>query len=221
MAILGGSAGYLTVDPTRNYIGEAAKGVEETATRFRAEKLQKERQRIEDERYQQEQRRKDFSEAREFSEKYPFIATGTGLDAGKRQTLINYKNAYSENQDKYIKTGDTKYKAIADNILNGIGKVNEMPIALKAKAEELIKNEKNYNPKSLAKVKGVLEQMANGNLNETIDENGNSKFTLVGKDDDGNISKLIFKDINSKQLMSVLNPKAKFDVSGEKGFVDR
>lgn len=217
----GGTAGYLTVDPTQDYIGKAAQGVDESITRFRAEKLQKERQKIEDERYQQEQRRRDFNDASEFNEKYKFISTGTGLDASNRQSVENAKNTYAQAQDNYQKTGDKKYLAISANAMNSVNNVNEMPKALNLKIQELQKNENAYNPASFNKVKDVLAKMTAGNIMQSNDANGNARYTLIDKDDDGNVTKVLYKDLNKQQLMDILTPVDKFNVSGEKGFIDQ
>jgi len=218
---IGGTSGYLTINPTQNYVGQAAQGVEESVTRFRAEKLQKERQKIEDERYQQEQRRRDFNDASEFNEKYKFISTGTGLDASNRQSVENAKNTYAEAQDNYQKTGDKKYLAIAGNAMNSVNNVNEMPKALNLKVQELQTNEKAYNPASFNKVKDVLAKMTAGNIMQSNDANGNPRYTLIDKDDNGNVTKVLYKDLNKKQLMDLLTPVDKFNVSGEKGFIDQ
>lgn len=218
---LGGAAGYLTVDPTRNYIGEAAKGVEDTVARFRAEKLQKERQAIEDERYNQETRRRDFNDAAEFNEKYQYISTGTGLDASNRQSVENAKKAYTEAQDKYQKTGDKKWLAVAGNAMNSVTNVNEMPKALNLKLQELQKNENAYNQTSFNKVKEVLAKMTNGNIMQNNDANGNARYTLIDKDDDGNVTKVLYKDLNKKQLMDLLTPVSKYNVAGDKGLIDQ
>lgn len=217
---IGGAAGYLTIDPTQNYVGQAVQGVENSLTRFRAEKLQKERQKIEDERYQQESRRRDFDDAAEFNEKYKFISTGTGLDSSNRQSVENAKNAYAEAQDLYQKTGDKKYLAIAGNAMNSVNNVNEMPKALNLKVQELQTNQDAYNPISFNKVKDVLAKMTAGNIMQSNDANGNARYTIIDKDDDGNVTKVLYKDLNKKQLMDILTPVAKFNVAGEKGLID-
>lgn len=218
---IGGSSGYLTVDPTRNYIGEAAKGVEDTVARFRAEKLQKERQAIEDERYNQEIRKRDFNDAAEFNEKYKYISTGTGIDASNRQSVENAKNAYADAQNKYQKTGDKKWLAVANNAMNSVNNVNEMPKALNLKIQELQKNESAYNQTSFNKVKEVLAKMTNGNIMQNNDANGNARYTLIDKDDDGNVTKVLYKDLNKKQLMDLLTPVSKYNVAGDKGLIDQ
>ncbi len=218
---IGGSAGYLTIDPTQNYIGQAVQGVENSLTRFRAEKLEKERQKIEDERYQQEQRRRDFNDTAEFNEKYKFISTGTGLDSSNRQSVENAKNAYAEAQDLYQKTGDKKYLAIAGNAMNSVNNVNEMPKALNLKVQELQTNQDAYNPISFNKVKDVLAKMTAGNIMQSNDSNGNARYTLIDKDDNGNVTKVLYKDLNKKQLMDLLTPVEKFNISGDKGLIDQ
>jgi len=218
---IGGSAGYLTLDPTKNYVGQALSDVNDTVTRFRAEKLQRERQKIEDDRYEQEQRRRDFNDAQDFNEKYKYISTGTGLDSSNRQSVENAKNAYIEAQEQYQRTGDKKYLAIAGNAMNSIGNINEMPKALNLLTDSWIKNEDSYNPTSLASKKKILEKMVNGNIMQSNDANGNARYTLIDKDDDGNVTKVLYKDLNRKQLMDLLTPVDKFNVSGEKGLIDQ
>src|SRR6188768_4284666 len=178
----GGASGYLTVDPTRNYVGEAVGDVNDTVTRFRAEKLQRERQRIEDDRYEQEQRRRDFNDAADFNEKYKYISTGTGLDSSNRQSVENAKNAYANAQDMYQKTGDKKFLAIAGNAMNSIGNINEMPKALNLLTESWIKNEDSYNPSSLNSKKKIMEKMVAGNIMQSNDANGNARYTIIDKD---------------------------------------
>jgi hypothetical protein len=70
----GGASGYLTVNPTQDYVGQAARGVENGIAQVRAEKYKKRDQLFSDR--QRQQRRSDFKDSQEFSAKYPFIATG-------------------------------------------------------------------------------------------------------------------------------------------------
>jgi hypothetical protein len=55
---IGGNSGYLTVNPTQDYVGQAARGVENGIAQVRAEKYQKERDQLFNDR--QEQQRRDF-----------------------------------------------------------------------------------------------------------------------------------------------------------------
>jgi len=217
----GGSAGYLTINPTQNYVGQAISEAGDTFARVRAEKYQKEKDKVDADLALQEQRRRDFKDTEEFNEKYKFISTGTGLDASNRQSVENAKNAYTEAQDNYQKTGDKKYLAIADNAMNTVRNVNEMPNALNLLTQNWIKNEDSYNPTSLNSKKKIMEKMVAGNIVQTNDENGNARYTIIDKDDNGAVTKVLYKDLNQKQLMDLLTPRNKFDVAGDKGLIDR
>jgi len=218
---LGGSAGFLTINPTQNYVGQAISEAGDTFARVRAEKYQKEKDKVDADLALQEQRRRDFQDTTEFNEKYKFISTGTGLDASNRQSVENAKNAYIEAQDNYQKTGDKKYLAIADNAMNTVRNVNEMPNALNLLTQSWIKNEDSYNPTSLNSKKKIMEKMVAGNIMQTNDENGNARYTIIDKDDNGSVKKVLYKDLNKKQLMDLLTPRNKFDVAGDKGLIDR
>lgn len=114
---IGGASGYITVNPTQDYVGQAIRGVENGITQIRAEKYQKERDQLANDRQEQQQRRADFKDSQEFSEKYPFIATGNNnMDSKNRQDLETGKMAYAEAMDNYYKTGDKQYIAKAESI---------------------------------------------------------------------------------------------------------
>ncbi len=214
---IGGASGYLTVNPTQDYIGQAARGVENGIAQVRAEKYQKERDQLASDRQEQQQRRSDFKDSQEFSAKYPFIATGnTNVDSKNRQDLETGKMAYSEALDGYYKTGDKSYMAKADSIMRSINEATEMPKALALTVESWIKNEAALNPSSLSKKKVFLESMKT-DLVRDYDATGRSVYSMANRDADGNVTGMKFKNISGDQLKKYLNVESKYDVTGDKG----
>lgn len=219
--VIGGPGGYATVGPTRNYLGEAMSNVQDSMYRQNAQRIADERTRIADEQNLQEQRRRDFNDSMEFSSKYPFIATGTSIDGANRQAIDNAQKSYLEAQDNYRKTGDKKYLAVAENAKSSINNLNEMPKALALKMEDWKKNEAGYSPSSMSKKKAILDKMAKGDLMQENDENGRAVYTLVDRDENGNVSKILYSKLNSKQITDLLTVEPKFDISGEKGLIEQ
>ena len=219
--VIGGPGGYATVGPTRNYLGEAMSNVQDSMYRQNAQRIADERTRIADEQNLQEQRKRDFNDSMEFSSKYPFIATGTSIDGANRQAIDNAQKSYLEAQDNYRKTGDKKYLAVAENAKSSINNLNEMPKALALKMEDWKKNEAGYSPSSMSKKKAILDKMAKGDLMQENDENGRAVYTLVDRDENGNVSKILYSKLNSKQITDLLTVEPKFDISGEKGLIDQ
>jgi hypothetical protein len=218
---IGGASGYLTVNPTQDYVGQAARGVENGIAQVRAEKYQKERDQLANDRQEQQQRRADFKDSQEFSEKYPFIATGNNnLDSKNRQDLETGKMAYSEAMDGYYKTGDKSYMAKADSILGSINEATEMPKALALTIESWIKNEADLNPSSLSNKKEFIEKMKT-DLVRDYDATGRSVYSMANRDADGNVTGMKFQNITGEQLKKYMNVEPKYDVTGEKGLIDQ
>jgi hypothetical protein len=217
----GGASGYLTVNPTQDYVGQAMRGVENGIAQVRAEKYQKERDKLAADQNEQQQRRSDFKDSQEFSAKYPFIATGnTNLDSKNKQDLETGKMAYSEAMDGYYKTGDKSYMAKADSILGSINEATEMPKALALTIESWIKNEADLNPSSLSNKKGFIEKMKT-DLVRDYDATGRSVYSMANRDADGNVTGMKFQNITGEQLKKYLNVEPKYNVTGDKGLIDQ
>jgi len=214
---IGGSAGYLTINPTEDYMGQAAQRASDSFERIRAEKYQKERDKMADDQKLREQRRRDFKDAEEFSAKYPFVAMGNkSIDSKKRQDLETGKKRYNDALDRYEATGDKKELAMANSILETIKEIPEMGKSLSLTAEGWLKNEADLNPSSLAKAKKILEVIQT-DMTLDYDENGRSVYSIPKRDDAGNITGYLHKNISGEQLKELLAVEPKFDVTGEKG----
>jgi hypothetical protein len=214
-------AGYLTVNPTQNYLGQALSNVENSMIRMRAERSEEARLKRAEGVAEQETRRRDMKDSEEFNSKYPYISTGTGLDASNRQSVENAKTAYLDATNNYAKTGDKKYLAIRDNSMNSINQINEMPTALNKLTEGFVTNEAAYNPSSLKAKRELIANMSDGNIMQEIDAYGNPKFTMVQKDENGNVTKVLHQGLNKTQMMALLTPEKAFNLDGKDGLKER
>jgi hypothetical protein len=215
------SGGYASVGPTRNYIGEAMSNVQDGMFRQNAQRIADERNKTEAERTATEDRRRDFADAQEFAKQNPFIATGTGLDASNRQSYMNAKTIAAEARDNFMKTGDQKYNAIYENAVASVNGLSEMPNKLNALKEDWVKNVANYNSQSLLKKGELLDKLGNGEIVQTNDANGNPRYSIFDRDENGNLAKISHKEISGQQLLSLLEPVKSFNVTGEKGLIDQ
>jgi hypothetical protein len=106
---IGGSAGYLTVNPTEDYVGQAIRGVGEQFQQVRAEKYQREKDKLIAEQNLQEQRRRDFKDSEEFSAKYPYASLGDN----DKQFVMDLKKTYADAKRDVVNTGSEKSQALA------------------------------------------------------------------------------------------------------------
>lgn len=210
---IGGSAGYLTVNPTQDYVGQALQGANESFARIRAEKYQKERDKMTADQNLREQRRQDLKDAEEFSAKYPYAAMGDN----DKQLVMNLKKTYTEARRDVINTGSERSQALADKAMSNLIRLNESKKAMSLKADEMLKNEKDYNPTSFKKVKDLVA-IVGKNLVTRIDDNGNVVSDIVKRDQNtGAIIGIEKENISDGELKQMFEIEPKFDVTGEKG----
>ena len=215
---VGGPTGYLTVEPTQDYIGQALTSVNNDLFRRRAEKREEDQIKAEALERERNQRNKEFSQNAELNEKYPFVATGTGIDASNMQGVQNAKQAYADAQAKYGKTGDKKYLAIANNAMSSLNAISNFPKKLLAIKEDMVANADKYNPTSLKLAAEQLDRLSNGELIQTNDANGNPRFTLFDRREDGTISNVKGVDLTAEQVLKTVQPISYFD---KNAFVER
>lgn len=221
MGVIGGAAGYATVNPTQgNPMGEALSNVENSAFRYKSLQNEEQQVKAKAERDLQEGRRRDFSESQKFSKENPFVATGTGLDAVNRQSYMNAKDSAANAYAEYMKTGDQKHLASYQNAIASVNNLSNIPTQINALKEDWVKNVGAYNPESLKRKAVLLDKLSNGQVVQTNDDNGNPRYTIFDKDENGNISKLNQKNISGEELLKSLNPEKAFNIDGKEGFID-
>lgn len=215
---VGGPTGYLTVEPTQDYIGQALTSVNNDLFRRRAEKREEDKIKADALENERKQRNKEFKQNSELNEKYPFVATGTGIDASNMQGVQNAKQAYADAQSKYTKTGDKKYLAVANNAMSSLNAISNFPKKLLAIKDDMVANADKYNPTSLKLAAEQLDRLSNGELIQTNDANGNPRFTLFDRREDGTISNVKGVDLTAEQVLKTVQPISYFD---KNDFVER
>jgi hypothetical protein len=210
----------ITVNPTNNYIGQALNSVENSVFKYKAQKTAEEQAQAQALRQEQEDRRRDFKDSAEFSEKHPFVAMGNGLDGSNMQSYTNAMKTASDAQSNYMKTGDEKQKAIWQNAVNSVKGISQMPTQLNVLQKSMDENPEKFNPSSLKTMNNRIKNiLSNGQIMQENDENGNATWTYFNKDENGNVSKVPNKQMNKNELLAFLTPVAAFDVNGKDGFI--
>ena len=215
--VIGGSSGYLTVNPTQDYVGQALRGVEDSFTRVRAEKIAKDRDKLAADQNLREQRRQDLKDSEEFDAKHPYASLGDN----DKDFVMTLKKKYTDARRDVINTGSEKSQAIADKALANLNTLNERKKAMSLKAEEMLKNEKDYNSTSFNKAKDLVAR-TNKDLVADFDEDGNFVYNLVKRDpNNGTIIGIEKKNISDGELRQMYDIVPKFNVTGEKGMIDQ
>ena len=212
VGVIGSSGGgYATVNPTQgDPMGQALQNVENSAFKYNAQRTEKEQLEATRQKALTEAKDKEWKQVVEFSEKNPFIATGTGLDAANRQSLENAKVAAA---DAYKRQDMVAY----ENANNSVKALMEVPKSYIALKDDLVKNVLDYNPNSAKEKAKILDQIGSGQMVQTNDTNGVPKYTVFSKDDNGNIDKLHFKELTGAQLIKQLTPAKAFNIDGSSG----
>ena len=212
MGVIGSSGGgYATVNPTQgDPMGQALQNVENSAFKYNAQRAEKEQIESTRQKTIADAKDKEWKQAVEFSEKNPFIATGTGIDAANRQSLENAKVAAA---DAYNRQDMVAY----ENAINSVKALMEVPKAYITLKDDLVKNVQDYNPNSAKEKAKILDQIGSGQMVQTNDTNGVPKYTVFSKDDNGNIDKLHYKELTGAQLIKLLTPVKSFNIDGSSG----
>ena len=219
MAVIGTSGGgYATVLPTQgNPIGEAMANVENSAFRYSAQKMAKEKAKQDAERDLYDRRRQEFADAQIFSKENPFVATGTGIDGSNMQSYNNAKESASNSRNLYNKTGDPKHLAAYQNAVASAKAISEMPKQLNTLKETWDSAPEAFNQESLKNKKAIIDKLNNGQIIQSNDENGRPKYSLFERDDNGDIIKVVKKEMNAAELKKLLEAVPNFNIDGTEG----
>lgn len=220
MGVIGTSAGgYATVLPTQgDPIGNAMSNVENSAFRYSAQKMAKDKMKQDAERDLYDRRRQEFADAQIFSKENPFVATGTGIDGSNMQSYNNAKESASNSRNLYNKTGDQKYLAAYQNAVASAKAISEMPNAINKLHETWNSAPEAFNSESLKNKKAIADKLSNGQIIQENDpETGRPTYTVFDRDDNGNITKVVKKNMNAAELKKLLEAVPNFNIDGTEG----
>jgi hypothetical protein len=219
MGVIGTSGGgYATVLPTQgNPIGDAMANVENSAFRYSAQKMAKEKMKQDAERDLYDRRRQEFADAQQFSKENPFVATGMDIDGANMQGYMNFKDSANNAMSEFYKTGDQKQKAIFMNAVAGAKAIGEMPNQLNNLQKTWDENSSLFNAESLKNKRAIVAKLGAGGAVPRADEYGRPVWDLIEKDDNGNIVKVVEKGVNSARMKKLLEAVPNFNIDGTEG----
>jgi hypothetical protein len=221
MAVIGGSAGYATVEgPQRNYVGEAMANVENSGFKYREEQNALNEMKKKEERILRQDRDDELKDALAFDQKYRVSDTGIqSVDTKIHDVALKLKQLYAQaNQDyRSAKTNAEKTAAYQkmSNSMGGLSTMKQFPDAYNASTEALAKglSEGIYSDASSKRKAAELDKFANGQYVVDVDDRGNILFSTFDMDN-GQVSKVKSKDLTAQQMLQNFNPTKAFNIDG-------
>ena len=214
MAVIGTSAGgYATVLPTQgNPIGEAMSNVENSAFRYSAQKMAKEKAKQDAERDLYDRRRQEFEANKQWSIENPYVSLGNGSEGVIKQNYMNFKDMASRARDLALSTGDPKYQVEYDNAVMGAKSLAQMPTAINSVREKIATDPSSFNPVSLKKTQDFIDS----ELVAKRGENGTVVYDQVKKDENGNV-KVIETGLTPARIKQLTETIPALNFNGSEG----
>jgi hypothetical protein len=219
MPVIGGAAGYATMNPTQgNPIGDALAGVENTAFKYRAERLAEGRLEQDRKNSEQDVRDKKLKTTMDIADK--FKIPRTSISSVNKATLdfsLDSQNMYSQQADILSASNDPEERRNAMEAMNNLKSNFDMaaalPEMLNASAKDLEEGVKSgkYNPRSSTNAAETIDALSNGNTKIIFKPNGIPTFITYKRDADGNLEDIIDSEMTLEQLKQKLTPIMAFD----------
>lgn len=222
MAVIGGNAGYATVEgPQRNYIGEAMANVENSGFKYREEQNALNEQKKREERELRQERDDELKDALAFDQKYRVSDTGIqSVDTKIHDVSLKLKQLYAQANQDYRSAKSNAEKTAAyqkmSNAMGGLSTMKQFPDAYNASTEQLTKglSEGIYSEASSKRKAAELDKFANGQYIVDVDDRGNILFSTFDMDENGQVSKVKSKDLTAQQMLQNFNPTKAFNIDG-------
>ena len=214
MGVIGTSAGgYATVLPTQgNPIGEAMSNVENSAFRYSAQKMAKEKAKQDAERDLYDRRRQEFEANKQWSIDNPYVSLGNGSEGVIKQSYMNLKDMASRSRALALSTGDPKYQVEYDNAVMGAKSLAQMPTAINSVREKIATDPSSFNPVSLKKTQDFIDS----ELVAKRGENGTVVYDQVKKDENGNV-KVIETGLTPARIKQLTETIPALNFNGSEG----
>ena len=214
MGVIGTSAGgYATVLPTQgNPIGEAMSNVENSAFRYSAQKMAKEKAKQDAERDLYDRRRQEFEANKQWSIENPYVSLGNGSEGVIKQSYMNLKDMASQSRALALSTGDPKYQVEYDNAVMGAKSLAQMPTAINSVREKIATDPSSFNPVSLKKTQDFIDS----ELVAKRGENGTVVYDQVKKDENGNV-KVIETGLTPARIKQLTETIPALNFNGSEG----
>jgi len=151
------------------------------------------------------------------------IKAFSGVDVSGNMTIDDallpaakmYGDAYYENTNKYIATGDYRYKANAEKIQKTVDIFKTVTPAFLTKMDEISKGvaDKKFNPNYASDAINLGKSVSEGKIEVGLDENYNPVATIYKVGDDGKPTGEILKKVPVMGLVKELQIPKYYDVN--------
>jgi len=219
--VIGGEAGYATVGPTRNYLGEAMSNVQDSMYRQNAQRIADERTRQEQEQNVRDAQAKKDKEAIDYAEKHKLTKTGIkSVDSKNYEIALKLQqlNVEGVNELSQARTIEEKTSAMAKIQKASIGfdTINKFNNDYAAVKEDLLKNGKNYDPNYLVDIADEGKKFDNGQYEYSLDDDYNVRFNTHDIDPaTGKVSAVTGQNLSGDEMVSKFKGLPKSNYAGE------
>ncbi len=226
MAVIGGPAGYATVNPTQgNPLGEAMASVESSAFKYRAMRQEEDQVRAAREKAARDARDKELKEQQAYADKHKIAPTAiSSINKAVSDFSIDNKNLYNKAANTYKTSNNEDERRTAletmTNLESSFEMAKSLPEMLNASAKDLEEGVRQgkYNPRSSTNAAETIDAMNKGDMKVVFKENGIPTFITYKRDGNGNLTGIIDKELTVDQLKQKLAPIMAYD--SKTNFVD-
>ena len=223
--VIGGPAGYATVNPTQgDPIGQAMANVENSAFKYKALKQEEDKLEAARQKAARDARDKDLKEQQDYAEKHKIPVTGiSSIDNAATDFTLDNKNLYDKAATIYKTSNNEDERRAAlvtmNNLTSAFEMAKSLPEMLNASAKDLEEGVRQgkYNPRSSTNAAETIDAMNKGDMKVVFKENGIPTF-ITYKRVNGNLTGIIDKELTVDQLKAKLAPVMAYD--SKTNFVD-
>lgn len=220
MGVIGSSGGgYATVNPTQgNPMGEALQNVENSAFKYNAIRSEKEQLEASQLKAIRDAKDKELKENQAYADKHKIPTTAiSSVNKAVLDFSTDNKNMYNNAANIYKTSNNEEERKNAletmSNLESSFEVAKALPEMLNASAKDLedgVRQGK-YNPMSSTNAAKTIEAMSKGDMKVVFTPNGIPTFITYKRDNQGNLSEVIDKEMTLDQLKQKLTPIMAFD----------
>lgn len=218
---IGGKGTYLTDLNIPNYLGDAIRGNEEMAFKYREEKRLKEEKEREENRLREEKQQEEFKKEKVDNKEFDYSLTGQKSldDIGLNYAQTTF-NKFNENVKKINDPSTSRAERDSLKLQNlkleqSFNVLNQTSEIFKAKSQYLVDGvrEGKFNEDDVDLIQRKIGQLEDGKGRVYTDEYGNMLYDIFETDKEGTITKYLEKSRPIASLIKSITPHAasKFD----------
>lgn len=219
--VIGGEAGYATVSPTRNYIGEAMANVQDSMYKQNAQRMANEKALQEQEQAVREAQGRKDKEAIEYAEKHKLTKTGIkSVDSKNYEIALKLQQLNVEGVEELSQARTIEEKTAAMSKIQkasiGFDTINKFNNDYTATKADLLKNQKDYDPNYLQDIAEEGKKFDNGQYEYSLDDDYNVRFNTHDIDPaTGKVSAVTAQNLSGDEMAAKFKGLPKSNYAGE------